>query len=149
MLLYAATALAISGLVTWSSPAAAGSMTVHVGPPSVGSGGSNPVSIPPVNPLEYELIYVTDKDYEFCGAISPGLLFGKRSDVNGGLYVSFGGGLIIDGNGSGLGGYSAFGWETKGSVRFNAEYKQALGYAFGRGNVLNPFAIRLGVSFDL
>jgi hypothetical protein len=144
------TALLLGAWVAAAPAALAGSMTIHVGPPSVGTGGSNPLSVPPINPMEYELTYLTDGDYEINAAVTPGLLFGRRSHANGkgGLYVSFGGGLVIDANGSGPGAYSAFGWESAGKWRFNIEYKQALGYDFSKDNVMNPYAVRLGLSFD-
>jgi hypothetical protein len=144
--------MAVIAFISLSQARAAygGDMTVHVGPPSLGSGGSNPVSFPPVNPLEYEIIYITDARTEFCLAAVPGLLFGKRSDSSSsGAYISFGGGLVIDSNGAGPGVYSSFGWESKGSIRFNAEYKQAVGFDFGGDTIISPFAIRVGAAFDL
>jgi hypothetical protein len=121
----------------------AGTLTVHVGPASVGSGGSNPISIPPTNPLDYEFIWLTDNDFESNYAVSPGFLFGNRTRMES-LYVSLGGGLVIDANGTGPGIYSSLGYNTTGNAGFNAEFKQALGFDFGTETVLAPYAVRIG-----
>ena len=130
--------------------ALAGELTVNVGPPSLGSGGSNPVSIPPVSPVEYQLELVSQSGYEGSLAFSPGIFFGKRSWSKGdsGVYVGLGGGYVIDINGAGPGTYASLGYESSGkSFRFNAELKQAAGYDFQRKNVLTPYSIKLGMSF--
>lgn len=129
-----------------SAYAFAGELTVHIGPPSLGNGGSNPVSIPPVNPIEYEFIWLTDNDFESNIAVSPGLLFGNRSEL-GNLYFSLGGGLVINANGSGPGVYSSFGYSGDGTLAFNAEFKQALGFDFSSETILAPYAIRLGAVY--
>ena len=129
--------------------ALAGELVVHVGPPSLGSGGSNPVSIPPVNPLEYEFEFVTSGGFETSIAASPGILFGARSSDHGsGVYVGMGGGAVFDVNGVGPGAYASLGYDSSGKrFRFNAELKQAAGYDFGQKHVLTPYAIRLGMAF--
>lgn len=130
------------------SEAFAGEITVHIGPPSLGNGGNNPVSIPPVNPLDYEVIYLTKKDVEWNVAASPGLLVGSRSRF-GSLYVSYGGGLVLDANGAGPGIYSSIGYNSNRKFGFNAEFKQALGFDFETESVLAPYALRLGVTFGI
>jgi hypothetical protein len=132
-----------------SGPALASSITVHIGPPAVGSGGGNPVSVPPVNPIEYEFQYVSDGKYETNVAVTPGLLFGKRSESTGGVYVGFGGGLVLSSNGTGPGVYSSLGVNLGKTWQFNAELKQALGYDFSRGNLVHPYAIRIGLTYQL
>lgn len=129
------------------APKALGSaITVHIGPPSVGTGGSNPVSVPPVNPLEYEIEYVTDGNFEMNFAVTPGLLFGARSVTSAGVYVGFGGGMVLSANGGGPGIYSSFGINTGKVLQFNAEIKQALGYDFNNDTVISPYAFRIGVT---
>lgn len=137
-------------LVAGAAPALATEITAHVGPPSVGAGGANPVSVPPTNPLEWEFEYVTDKDYEFNLAATPGLLFGARSENSNGVYVSFGGGLVISSNGAGPGVYSSFGYNSGGKTyKFNAEVKQAVGFNFSTNALISPYALRLGMTFAL
>lgn len=120
---------------------------VRVGPAAVGNGGPNPISLPPANPVEYEFSYITDADREFNVSISPGLFYGFRSQMANGIYVSLGPGLVINANGTGFGGFSAFGYESCGWICFNIEYKQALGW--GNGNLISPYAIRIatGIKF--
>ncbi len=128
--------------------AAASTIVLHVGPPSLGTGGANPVSLPPVNPYEYELEYVTQGDWEANLAVIPGVFFGKRSRTQGGgTYVSFGGGYAIDANGSGPGLYSALGYDYGKGVAWNFEFKQAIGYDFGNHAVVSPYALRIGAAF--
>jgi hypothetical protein len=134
----------------WTTSAAAGSLTVHLGPPGLGNGGSNPVSIPPINPLDYEVTYLTDSNYEWNIALSPGLTFGKRETLATEIYASIGAGLILDFNGAGPGVYSSVGWNAgtdNQPVRFNLEFKQALAIASGR--IISPYAFRIGATFDL
>jgi hypothetical protein len=141
---------AVVALACVATTARAGDLTVHVGPPSVGTGGTNPVSIPPINPLEYEVEYITDNDLEMNFAITPGILFGKRSELgNGRFYASFGGGLVLSANGSGPGIYSDFGVNLGESIQFNAEFKQALGVDVSTQSIISPYAVRLGVNFPL
>ena len=132
-----------------SLKAAAQALTVHVGPPSIGSGGTNPVSIPPLNPIEYEVTYVTKGKFESNISLTPGLLFGYRAGETKGLYFGLGGGLVISGNGSGPGVYSSVGVNLGETYRFNIELKQALGYALGSAKLVSPYAVRAGMSFDL
>lgn len=132
-----------------ASRAEATDLTFHVGPPSVGQGGSNPISIPPVDFREWEFTYVTDKDNEWNLGATPGLLFGSRSTTGNGVYVSFGGGLVISANGVGPGVYSAFGYNSSGTYQFNAELKQAIGYDFGENTVVSPYALRIGLTIAL
>jgi hypothetical protein len=144
----AAALVALLGTVAGAARRAdASSVTVHIGPPSVGKGGANPVSFPPVNPIEYELVYVTDNDWEGNLGVTPGLLVGRRSEGAGGSYVSFGGGYVQSFNGGGPGIYSSLGIDTGGKVmKFNAEIKQAVGYDFAESLIVSPYAIRIGAT---
>ena len=136
----------------WSGAASAQRLTVHVGPPALGSGGSNPVSVPPVNPIDYEFVWLTKTDHEWSASILPGLFYGKRLWVGTnagsrkGPYVSYGAGLLLNYQGVGPGVYSAFGLDQCGSSYcFNVEVKQALGLTGGR--FTSAYALRVGMSF--
>jgi hypothetical protein len=138
----------VLAMCTWlSSNAFADSLTLRFGPPGVGNGGPNPLSIPP-SLADVDITWVTAKKLEFSLSVSPGLLIGQRWTTSEGLYVSGGGGLIIGANGSGLGVYSAFGWEWKtGDVLLNAELKQTLG--IGGAGFISPYALRVGAGLEL
>lgn len=129
--------------------AAASTIVLHVGPPSLGTGGSNPISIPPTNPYEYELEYVSQGDWETNVSVVPGIFFGKRSRTQGGgSYVSFGGGYAIDANGNGPGVYSALGYDYGKGIAWNFEIKQAIAYDFSKSTVVSPYALRIGAAFN-
>ena len=140
--------IAVLAMCTWLSSAAfAGSLTLRLGPPGAGNGGPNPLSIPP-SLADVDITWVTAKKLEFSLSVIPGLLIGQRWTTSDGLYVSGGGGLIIGANGSGLGVYTAFGWEWKaGDVLLNAELKQALG--IGGVGFISPYALRVGAGLEL
>jgi hypothetical protein len=128
-----------------STPAEAGRLTAHFGPPAAGGGGANPVGIPPVDEADWEIEYVTDKDWETNVSIFPGLLFGRRSRLTNGVYVSGGGGLVMSLNGVGPGIYTALGWNYSW---LNVEYEQALGFDFSGDSLVSPYALRIGFGFD-
>ena len=132
-----------------SSPLKASSLQVKLGPPAVGLGGPNPISIPPVNPLDYEITYMSDGLWEFSASAVPGLTIGKRFYFSY-LYGSFGGGLMVASDGVGLGGYSAIGLDTgaksKSVVSFITEYKQTL--ALNGYGLIMSYALRLGVAVN-
>ncbi len=139
------TLVAVLSLTSISSFAAGGrSLTLRMGPPGVGTGGTNPVGIPP-GPTDIELGYVTSSKWEFSAAAVPGLLLGKRFDFKG-AYMGAGGGLIISANGVGIGPYTSFGFELgSGTLRFNMEYKQAIGIT--QSGLVSPYAVRAGVAW--
>lgn len=124
------------------------SLTVHVGPPSVGAGGSNPLSIPPLNPIEYEVVYLTDSGREWSFGIVPGILYGGRFQ-QGAFYVGIGGGLVISLNGAGPGAYSSFGLDIGNDIKFNVEVKQAIGIDLSANGIVSPYAIRIGATFSM
>lgn len=136
-------------LLAGSGQAEAGQLTMHIGPPSVGQGGSNPVSVPPTNITEYEFEYVTKNGFESNIGIVPGLLFGGRSTMANGAYASFGGGIVLSSNGTGPGAYSSIGMNFGKTWMFNAEVKQAIGYSFSNDKVVSPYAVRIGVAVEL
>ena len=124
--------------------AEAGGLAIRLGPPAGGTGGSNPVSIPP-SPGDLGLAYVTDKATEF-NLSSIGLAIATREKAQWGGYTSLGAGLALSSTGGGIGPYAAFGLELScGSFIgcFSAEYSQFLGFGFGP--VTSPSALRLGV----
>lgn len=124
----------------------AGTLTLRLGPPSVGQGGANPLGLPP-GPTDMEFAWISESQWETSFSVSPGLLIGKRHKW-GGLYVGIGGGIVISSNGVGLGPYSSFGWESSGSfLRYGIEYKQALGFA--SSGLVSPYAVRAGLGIVL
>lgn len=138
-------ALLCSLFLFTSAPAAtASNFTLRIGPPNLGTGGSNPVGLPPSG-LDYELGYTFQSGLEMNLAISPGLLVGYRNTLGPGVYTSFGGGILISANGVGPGVYAAFGADVWcGWVCFNIEYKQTAGIT--SGSMISPYALRIGVS---
>ncbi len=135
--------LATATLLLRPQTAFAGLWMLRLGPPSVGTGGSNPLGIPP-GAADMELSHVSASNWETSLSVVPGMLLGKRQDF-GNFYVTMGGGLIINANGVGLGPYSAFGWESDGSFRYGIEYKQALGLT--KVGLISPYAIRAGLGY--
>jgi hypothetical protein len=119
--------LALAFCLMHSSPAAASSVALLLGPASAGNGGSNPVGIPP-SLGDIAIKYLSSGYYETTVSLVPGLLFGKRFQDRH-LYVSTGGGLLMSISGAGLGVYTSFGLVsgTGSGVHFNAEYTQSLG----------------------
>lgn len=117
-------------------------IVVRMGPASLGNGGPNPVGVPPSG-ADLDASYITDGMWEFQVGL-PVMGVGKRFQKNKGPYFGCGGAVVIDANAVGPGVYSAFGydfgWE---SLRFSAEYKQALGLS--QVGLLSPYALRLGV----
>ena len=121
-------------------------LTVHVGPPSLGTGGSNPISIPPVNPLDYEFIITTKEHTEWTIGLIPGFFWGKRFVTNK-MYASMGGGAVVNFQGIGPGVYMAVGTDVCGFLCFNIEVKQAIGVTLGSYKLINPSAVRVGLTF--
>ncbi len=146
--IFCALPLVAAALLFSLAPAAnAGEIIIHVGPPSVGQGGSNPVSVPPINPIEYEFEWISPRGFEANIGITPGILFGARTPFSSGLYVGVGGGLVISANGVGPGAYSSFGWNLGKKIFFNTEFKQAIGIALDNNKIISPYALRVGMGF--
>lgn len=142
----AATGLAFLLTCLLDGQAFAGALTLRLGPPSLGNGGTNPVGIPP-SVVDVDVTWLTESHFEMNFSVVPGLLFGHRMTHDSGLYLSLGGGLIISANGVGLGPYSGFGWEVGNErVRLNAEVKQTLGVS--ADGLISPYALRLGLVVD-
>ena len=139
----ASVAILAALLLCPSQQAMAGLWMIRFGPPSLGTGGANPLGLPP-SAVDIELSHTSASNWETSFSIVPGLLLGKRQDF-GNYYVSMGGGLVINANGVGLGPYTAFGWESEGSFRYGIEYKQALGIA--NSGLISPYAIRAGLGY--
>ena len=131
------------------SAAYASSLTFHAGPAAAGNGGPNPLDIPPVNPTTWEAVWVRDNHTEWTFGLIPGIFFGYRNALSGGTYVSMGYGGVISTNGIGPGIYAAFGADLCGILCFNFEYKKALGVTMGRGDIISPYGLRVGVTLDL
>lgn len=137
--------IVLLGLLFLTEISEGAGLTVNVGPLSGGRGGSNPLSIPPLNLAEYQVVYITPNSTEFVLGILPGLFYGIRSSEKGPFYASLGAGLVIGMNGGGPGVMSSFGFNLFcSSVCFNMEYRQAL--ALGKGTAFSPYALRIGAS---
>lgn len=120
-----------------------------LGPPSLGQGGSNPLSIPPINPVDWQLVFVTNKDREWLLSLVPGLLYGQRFRLDG-FYASLGAGILVTTSGLGLGLGHAYGYESKifaSHYRFIIEYRQVLGLAEYGWQF--PYTFRMGISYAL
>lgn len=138
-------ALGLFLLVLVSSNTVLADITLHVGPVAGGAGGPNPISIPPTNFSEYEIVWVTKADSEYTLGVIPGIFYGKRFRSSY-AYVSAGGGLVIGFNGIGPGIYTAYGIDLCSvSFCFNLEYKRALG--FTSKSLLSPYALRVGLTW--
>jgi hypothetical protein len=131
-------AFALTGSVALAAPS---NFALRVGPPSIGRGGPNPISL---GLMDFQLAYMFSNTWETNLSVT-GLFVGKRSTFSGGGYVTLGGGVALSGNGSGPAIYSAFGADLWcGWVCFSSEYIQAVG--FYKSYVLSPYAVRIGVS---
>jgi hypothetical protein len=128
------------------SQASASTIFLHLGPPSAGGGGTNPLSIPP-GVLDTEFVYLTQAKREITVGLIPGILYGARFGEPKGAYVSMGGGLIFNPDVATIGAYSAFGYSGQcNSWCFNIEYKQSVGLYAGR--IVTPYAVRAGVGYQ-
>ena len=138
-------ALILVSAVFWPDPAQA-ELSLLIGPPSVGTGGPNPVGIPP-SIIDYQVGWTSGKDTEWTLSIFPGFFYGKRFKGDFGTFGSLGGGLVTKagaGGGLGPGIYTAVGWRTCGWVCFVAEYRKA--FALVRSGFAQPYAVRIGVA---
>lgn len=139
----------ISSACLMTREAYAGRLGALLGPPSLGQGGSNPVSIPPLNPLDWQLTYLTDDDREFMVSVVPGLFYGQRWRKDQ-FSIGFAGGLLISTSGVGVGVSQSLHWETRAfwnGWRFEAEYRQVIGVT--EIGVEFPYAIRLGLNYEI
>ena len=128
----------------WSMPAASASLGLHFGPPSLGSGGPNPLSIPP-GLADIGFSYQTNNQTDLQLSL-VGIGFGKRIVYQSGGYLSLGGAIPFSINGIGLGVYSIFGWqlfELGSGIAGNIEYLQMTGLSYL--GLVSPYSIRIGV----
>lgn len=139
--------LTFLGCIFLTSPIHAGDHSFKIGPAAIGSGGTNPVTLPPVDPMDWEYTYVSKDKFETNISIFPGIVFGPRFSKKG-LYISGGGGLLLSANGVGPGIYNSFGYITGDAApgwHLNFEYKQSFGYSSGNKQIITPSALRIGV----
>lgn len=138
----------ITVVLAWAEFSIAGSFTFSTGPEQVGAGGSHPMAIPPTNPYQWGLTWVTDGGFESTLGLCPGLLFGKRFDSDG-LYVSVGAGAIVGNGETGFGPYSTLGYQSGGGKagwHFTSSYTQAIGIA--KGKYIAPSSMRFGAVLE-
>lgn len=126
------------------------SSSLKFGPGSMGRGGTNPIDLPPLNPLQIEYTSVSKTGYEYNIGLSPGITFGHRFSKES-YYFSMGGGFLFHWDGLTLGVYNAFGYVTgdgkPGEWHFNYEFKHALG-PDPSGGLVAPSALRIGIIWD-
>ena len=141
-------AAALPFLIAGPSPLRASSIEVVIGPPSLGQGGSNPISVPPVNIIDWQVAYVNDNAREMVFSIVPGFFYGQRWYLDQ-FYAALDAGLLVTTSGLGLGVANAFGYHTGKfwkHMRAQAEYRQIFGIA--RYGFQYPYTVRLGVTYE-
>ena len=118
-------------------------MALRFGPPAIGRGGANPVSIPP-QVIDTQVAIASNSGFEGNFSVT-GLYLGQRYTSQWGGYVTLGGGLVISSNGVGPGAYTAFGmdWGCP-TLCFSMEYLRALG--IGAQGLVQPYAFRIGAA---
>lgn len=116
---------------------------LRFGPVSGGSGGSNPLAIPPSG-SQMQLSLVTASLWDYSLSLT-GIVVSKRQKTSWGGYASLGGGLLISSNSGGFGPSMAFGWE-KGCGSwvgcFSLELTQSFSIA---SRPIAPSALRMGI----
>lgn len=124
------------------------SIELLLGPPSLGQGGSNPVAIPPANPIDWQVTYVNPQKRELVFSIIPGFFYGQRWYLEN-VYAAFDAGILLTTSGIGAGVAQALGYhsgEIWGGARFQVEYRQIVGYA--RYGLQFPYTLRMGLSHE-
>lgn len=132
-------------LVFFTSSAFSATLGLHLGPPSLGSGGSNPLGIPPgVADVGFSYQNKSQTDFQLS---LVGIGFGKRITYKSGGYLSLGAAVPFSINGIGLGVYSIFGWQLfslDSGISGNVEYLQMTGLS--SSGIVSPFSLRIGVN---
>lgn len=137
-------ALIVILIVLGSFRAESAELGIHFGPASLGSGGSNPLSIPPSG-ADIGFSYLNDNKTDFRLSL-VGIGYGKRIEFKSSGYMSLGGAIPFSINGIGLGVYSIFGWrlfELDSGISGNIEYLQMIGLS--SSGIVSPHSIRIGV----
>ena len=97
---------------------------VALGPPGVGLGGTNPIMF---RPYDYQ-VHVIFPESELVVSLVPGIIYSRRYQHHD-WFFSFGGGVIQDVSGLGVGVATGFGYEFFCfGLCIGAEYRQALGF---------------------
>mgnify|MGYP001305919557 CR=1 FL=1 len=130
-------------LLLLSCPPVLADWIVQIGPASVNNGEANPLSIPPTNPADYQIISLDKQGIEWRFAISPGFFRGHRFYL-GKSYLALGSGFVISTWGGSFGAYGAVGYDHCYVLCFNFEYMKALGLF---PQVTQPYTIKVGIIF--
>ena len=126
-----------------------GRVSVLMGPPSMGQGGSNPLSLPP-SALDFHASYVTSEQSEFTLSVVPGAFYGKRWLGEHGLRAGFGAGVLLSLFGIGPALYQSVGWESPrlwDKLRLDAEFRQLVGVT--EIGLEFPYVLRMGLSYEI
>ncbi len=130
-----------------TEPLEAGSMEFLIGPPSLGQGGSNPLSVPPLNPLDWQISYVNDAQREMVFSLIPGISYGQRFYLKQ-IYAALGGGVLFTTGGLGVGVHQAIGIQSNDilkNLKIQLEYRQVIGIA--NYGPQFPYSLRIGLSY--
>ena len=142
--------VALLGL--WSRSVQAIEYTFRLGPATVGRGGSNPLSIPPTNVQDWELGWVTKRDFIFRISIFPMLLSGGyKKSYRWGCFNTYGMGVLLNPTfGLGAGAFTSFGYNI-GCFSKNwcvdIEYHQVIGITETK-DIVSPYALRIGLLWE-
>jgi hypothetical protein len=127
--------------------------SILVGPPSLASGGSNPIGLPPINLAEYEVTLTTKKRWHFRLGLAPHIAAaGRLFKLKYGFQTTLGASVVNSLQGYGPGIFSTFGWQSPCAFKrvcFNAEYIQDIGLSITQWQLTAPFAVRLGVAWKI
>jgi len=127
--------------------------SVLVGPPTLGSGGSNPIGIPPVSAAEYELTLTTKSRWHFRLGLTPHIAAaGRMFKLKYGFETAVGASIVNSLHGYGPGIFSVFGWSSPCAFKrlcFSAQYIQDVGLSLTQWQITAPFAVRMGLVWKL
>jgi hypothetical protein len=126
---------------------------VLVGPPSLASGGSNPISLPPANIAEYEVTLTTKSRWHFRLGLTPHIAAaGRLFKLKYGFQTAVGASIVNSLHGYGPGIFSVFAWQSPCALKrlcFTAQYIQDVGLSVTQWQITAPFGVRLGLVWKI